>query len=34
MTGYGVGMSLVWEEVVVDCRDPKVLGLWWRDALS
>jgi hypothetical protein len=28
------GMSLLWEEVVVDSRDPKVLGLWWRDALG
>jgi hypothetical protein len=28
------GMSLMWEEVVVDCRDPQALGLWWRDALG
>ena len=28
------GMSLMWEEVVVDSRDPKALGLWWRDALG
>jgi hypothetical protein len=27
-------MTLMWEEVVVDIRDPKVLGLWWRDALG
>jgi hypothetical protein len=27
-------MSLLWEEVVVDSRDPKALGLWWRDALG
>jgi len=27
-------MSLMWEEVVVDSHDPKVLGLWWRDALG
>ena len=27
-------MSLLWEEVVVDCRDPKALGHWWRDALG
>jgi hypothetical protein len=27
-------MSLMWEEVVVDSREPKVLGLWWRDALG
>ena len=32
--GYRVGMSLMWEEVVVDSRDPKALGLWWRDALG
>jgi len=28
------GMSLLWEEVVVDCRDPKVLGRWWQEALG
>ncbi|QYF74475.1 VOC family protein [Cryobacterium sp. PAMC25264] len=27
-------MSLKWEEVVVDSRDPRTLGLWWRDALG
>ncbi|POH59571.1 glyoxalase [Cryobacterium zongtaii] len=27
-------MSLMWEEVVIDSRDPKALGLWWRDALG
>ena len=27
-------MSLMWEEVVIDSRDPRVLGLWWRDALG
>jgi hypothetical protein len=27
-------MSLMWEEVVVDSRDPRTLGLWWRDALG
>ena len=27
-------MSLFWEEVVVDCRDPKVLGRWWQEALG
>jgi len=27
-------MSLMWEEVVVDSHDPKVLGLWWSDALG
>jgi len=24
----------MWEEVVVDSRDPRTLGLWWRDALG
>lgn len=24
----------MWEEVVVDSRDPRVLGLWWRAALG
>ena len=28
------GMSLFWEEVVVDCRDPKALGRWWQEALG
>jgi hypothetical protein len=27
-------MALLWEEVVVDSRDPKVLGLWWQEALG
>lgn len=27
-------MSLFWEEVVVDCRDPKGLGRWWQEALG
>lgn len=27
-------MSLLWEEVVIDSRDPRTLGLWWRDALG
>ena len=27
-------MSLMWEEVVVDCLEPQSLGLWWRDALG
>jgi hypothetical protein len=27
-------MTLAWEEVVVDCRDPRALGLWWREALG
>jgi hypothetical protein len=27
-------VPLSWEEVVVDCRDPRSLGLWWREALG
>ena len=27
-------MSLVWEEVVVDCQDFGRLGHWWADALG
>jgi len=27
-------MSLTWEQVVVDCADPRTLGHWWRDALG
>ena len=26
-------MSLVWEQTVIDARDPAALGRWWRDAL-
>jgi hypothetical protein len=27
-------MSLRWEPVVVDARDPSALGRWWADALG
>ena len=27
-------MSLEWEQATVDARDPRALGLWWRDALG
>jgi len=27
-------MSLEWEQVVVDARDPVALGQWWADALG
>jgi len=27
-------MSLEWEEIVVDARDPYALGHWWREALG
>ncbi|HEY5876507.1 MAG TPA: VOC family protein [Ilumatobacteraceae bacterium] len=27
-------MSLEWEQVVVDARDPVALGRWWREALQ
>ncbi|HEY8527852.1 MAG TPA: VOC family protein [Acidimicrobiales bacterium] len=27
-------MALAWEQVIVDARDPRGLGQWWRDALG
>lgn len=27
-------MALVWEQVVVDARDPRALGHWWANALG
>ena len=27
-------MSLEWEQVIVDARDPVALGRWWREALG
>jgi hypothetical protein len=27
-------MSLDWEQVIVDARDPLALGTWWREALG
>jgi predicted enzyme related to lactoylglutathione lyase len=27
-------MSLEWEQVVIDARDPFALGRWWADVLS
>lgn len=27
-------MALVWEQVVVDARDPQALGRWWAEALG
>lgn len=27
-------MSLQWEQVIVDSRDPGMLGRWWADALG
>jgi hypothetical protein len=27
-------MTLEWEQMTVDARDPRALGLWWRDALG
>ncbi len=27
-------MSLEWEQVNVDARDPAALGRWWADALG
>ncbi len=27
-------MTLEWEQVIVDARDPRALGRWWRAALD
>ena len=27
-------MTLVWEQTVVDARDPQALGTWWAEALG
>ncbi|MDP2292834.1 MAG: VOC family protein [Actinomycetota bacterium] len=27
-------MSLEWEQIVLDARDPVALGRWWREALG
>ena len=27
-------MSLEWEQVIVDARDPGALGAWWREVLG
>jgi Glyoxalase-like domain len=27
-------MSLEWEQLIVDARDPVALGRWWREALG
>jgi hypothetical protein len=27
-------VSLEWEQTIVDARDPRALGGWWRDALG
>jgi predicted enzyme related to lactoylglutathione lyase len=31
---YDRFMSLEWEQAIVDARDLRALGLWWRDALG
>jgi catechol 2,3-dioxygenase-like lactoylglutathione lyase family enzyme len=31
---YDRRMSLEWEQTIVDARDPRALGRWWRDALG
>jgi hypothetical protein len=31
---YDLGMSLEWEQVIIDARDPAALGRWWCDALG
>jgi hypothetical protein len=27
-------MSLEWEQIIIDARDPAVLGRWWQEALG
>jgi predicted enzyme related to lactoylglutathione lyase len=27
-------VTLIWEQTIVDARDPSALGRWWRDALG
>ena len=27
-------MTLIWEQTIVDARDPGALGRWWREALG
>ena len=29
-----IGMSLEWEQTIVDAHDPVVLGRWWLEALG
>jgi len=31
---YGHPMSLEWEQIVIDARDPVALGHWWLEALG
>ena len=31
---YGCLVSLEWEQVIVDARDPAALGRWWANALG
>ena len=34
LLAYGELVSLEWEQVVVDARDPVALGRWWTDVLG
>jgi predicted enzyme related to lactoylglutathione lyase len=34
MNPYRGAMTLVWEQVVVDSREPRRLGRWWAEALG
>lgn len=34
MPSYGWLVSLEWEQVIVDARDPAALGQWWADLLG
>jgi len=31
---YDHVVTLIWEQTIVDARDPSALGRWWRDALG
>ena len=31
---YGGLMSLEWEQLIIDARDPVALGHWWADVLG
>ena len=33
-TLYDRGMSLEWEQTIVDAKDPEALGRWWLEALG
>ena len=34
MAAYGGLMTLEWEQVIIDAKDPVALGRWWADVLG